>query len=168
MTETAAREIKVDPSRTMLRHTLATLAYRGGKGVRDAPASFAHFKASAGTRTPVQIMAHIGDVMDWGLSIAKGQQAWKNSEPLAWDAEVSRLFSSIKAFDDYLASSEALHAPVEKLFQGPIADALTHVGQICMLRRIAGAEIRGENYFQAEIEAGRVGPDQPRPRREFD
>ena len=168
MTETAAKEIHADAARATLRHTLATLAYRGGKSVRNAPATFAHFKASASTRTPVQIVAHIGDVMDWGLSIAKGQQAWKNSEPLVWDAEVSRFFSTIQAFDDYLASSEPLHGSVEKLFQGPIADALTHVGQLSMLRRIAGAEIRGENYFQAEIQAGRVGPDQAQPRREFD
>jgi hypothetical protein len=152
----------------MLRHTLATLAYRGGKAVRHAPATFADFQAGKGTRTPGQILAHIGDLMDWALSIAKGQQKWQNSEPLPWNLEVERFFAALKAFDDFLASSQPLGAPAEKLFQGPIADALNHVGQINMLRRQAGAPVRGENYFVADIAAGRVGPDQAAPKREFD
>jgi hypothetical protein len=168
MTETAAKEEYADAARELLRHTLATLAYRGGKAVRNAPASFADFKASETTRTPLQILAHIGDLMDWALSIAQGQQKWNNSGPLAWDAEVNRFHGSLKEFDDFLASSQPLHAPIEKLFQGPVADAFTHVGQICMLRRIAGAQIRGENYFVAEVVAGRLGPEQAQPRREFD
>ncbi|HVO79935.1 MAG TPA: hypothetical protein VMT28_04355 [Terriglobales bacterium] len=157
-----------DPGREMLRHTLATLAYRGGKAVRHAPATFADFQAGKGTRTPGQILAHIGDLMDWALSIAKGQQKWQNSEPLPWNLEVERFFAALKAFDDFLASSQPLGAPAERLFQGPIADALNHVGQINMLRRQAGAPVRGENYFVADIAAGRVGPDQAAPKREFD
>ncbi len=156
-----------DRGREMLRHTLATLAYRGGKAVRNAPSTFAVFQAGDGTRQPAQILAHIGDLMDWGLSIAKGQQKWQNSEPLPWDREVQRFFAAIKAFDDFLASGEQVQAPVEQLFQGPIADALTHVGQLNMLRRRAGAPVLGENYFVADIAAGRVGPDQAAPKREF-
>ncbi|MBZ5597005.1 MAG: hypothetical protein LAN83_01675 [Acidobacteriia bacterium] len=157
-----------DPSREMLRHMLATLAYRGGKAVRHAPQSFRDFGAGEGVRTPGQILAHIGDLMDWGLSIAKGQQKWQNSEPLPWNQEVDRFFAALKAFEDFLASSQPLGAPVEKLFQGPIADALTHVGQIAMLRRLANAPVRGENYFVADMAAGRVGPEQAPPKREFD
>jgi len=160
--------VSKDPGREMLRHTLATLAYRGGKAVRHAPATFADFQAGKGTRTPGQILAHIGDLMDWALSIAKGQQKWQNSEPLPWNLEVERFFAALKAFDDFLASSQPLGAPAERLFQGPIADALNHVGQINMLRRQAGAPVRGENYFVADIAAGRVGPDQAAPKREFD
>jgi len=157
-----------DPARELLRHALATLAYRGGKAVRGAPASFAEFRAAESTRTPVQILAHIGDLMDWGLSIARGQQKWHDSTPLPWDEEVKRFFSALKQFDDFLASQQPLQAPVEKLFQGPVADALTHVGQIAILRRIAGAAIRGESYFVAEIVTGRVGAEQAAPKREFD
>jgi len=157
-----------DRARDLLRHTLATLAYRGGKAVRGAPAPFAEFRAAESTRTPAQILAHIGDLMDWGLSIARGQQKWHNSTPLAWDQEVNRFFSALKQFDDFLASEQPLQAPVEKLFQGPVADALTHVGQIAILRRIAGAAIRGESYFAAEITAGRVGAEQSAPKWEFD
>jgi hypothetical protein len=155
-------------SRELLRHTLATLAYRGGKAVRNAPADFSGFHAAATTRTPGQILAHIGDLMDWGLSMACGERKWHSSEPQLWDEDVQRFFTALKAFDDYLASAEPLQAPAEKLFQGPVADALTHVGQLTYLRRLAGAPIKGENYFTADIATGRVGSEQTPPKREFD
>jgi hypothetical protein len=155
-------------ARALLRHALATLAYRGGKAIRSAPASFVNYRCSESSRTPVEILAHIGDLLDWGLSIAEGQQKWQTSAPLAWEKERERFFAALKKFDDYLASEEPLHVPAEKLLQGPLADALTHTGQIAMLRRISGAPIKGESYFAAEIAVGRVGDDQAAPRREFD
>ena len=155
-------------SRAFLRHCLATLAYRGGKSVRGAPPEFASFKAGETSRTPAQILAHIGDLLDWMLSLAKGEQAWHNSVPLPWEEEVARFHRGLAAVDDYLASSEPLHETPEKLFQGPVADAINHVGQIAMLRRMAGAPMKGENYHQADIAAGRVGAEQAAPRREFD
>jgi hypothetical protein len=118
-------------------------------------------------RTPVRILAHIGDLFDWALSMARGEAAWKDSEPLPWSAEVERFFGTLKRFDDYLASNKPLHNSTEKLFQGPVADALTHIGQLAMLRRLAGCAIKGENYFKAEIVVGRVGAEQTAPRREF-
>jgi hypothetical protein len=155
-------------NREMLRHTVATLAYRGAKAVRDAPESFADFKASPTTRTPAKILAHIGDLLDWALSIAQGNEAWHNAEPLAWAEEIARFHTALTRFDEYLASDGELHASCERMFQGPIADALTHVGQIAMLRRVAGDPMKGENYSRAKIEAGNVGPEQQRPKREFD
>lgn len=154
-----------DPKRDFLRHTLATLAYRGGKAVRNAPGEFADFEGAG--RRPVQILAHLGDLMDWALSMAQGKRGYTESQPLGWDEEVRRFFSALQRFDDYLASAEPVHAPIEKLFQGPIADALTHVGQIAMLRRMAGAPIAGENYFVADIAMGRVGAEQAAPRKTF-
>jgi hypothetical protein len=160
--------VNSDQKREMLRHTVATLAYRGGKAVRGASDSFASFKASATTRTPAEILAHIGDLLDWALSIATGKETWNNAEPLSWDKEIERFHAALKSFDDYLASDGALDASCERLFQGPVADALTHVGQIAMLRRIAGEPMKGENYSRAKIEAGRVGAAQEMPKREFD
>ena len=157
-----------DQKREILQHTVATLAYRGAKAVRDAPDSFASFKASETTRTPAQILAHIGDLLDWGLSIAKGTETWNNSEPLEWNEEINRFHAALEKFDNFLASDAELSASCERLFQGPIADALTHVGQLTMLRRIAGAPIKGENYSRAKIEAGRVGAEQAAPKGEFD
>jgi hypothetical protein len=144
----------------LLRHTLATIAYRGGKAVRDAPETFAEFRVSAAGWTPAQILAHIGDLFDWALSIAEGRQNWHDSSPLVWDKEVERFHAALGAFDEYLAAGKPLNAPAEKLLQGPIADALTHVGQLAMLRRLAGAPIPAENYFVADIVAGRTGAEQ--------
>jgi hypothetical protein len=157
-----------DTKREMLRHTVATLAYRGAKAVRGAPDSFASFQASETTRTPAQILAHVVDLLDWALSIAKGAETWNNSEPLPWNQEVAHFHQALESFDNYLASDAELSANCERLFQGPIADALTHVGQLTMLRRIAGAPIKGENYSRAKIESGRVGAEQATPKREFD
>ena len=152
----------------MLRHTLATLAYRGGKALRGAPPEFSTFRASDGTRTPGEILAHIGDLLDWALSLANGAQKWQNSPALSWDQGSARFFTALEALDRRLASDEPSACPPEKLFQGPIADALTHVGQINMLRRIAGCPIKGENYFIATISAGTVGSQQAAARLEFD
>jgi hypothetical protein len=154
-----------DPKTELLRHTLATLAYRGGKAVRGAPSEFAVFGGAG--RTPAQILAHIGDLLDWALSIAEGKQRWQNSQTLPWEKEVERFFAALQAFDHFLASGSPSAVLPERLFQGPIADALTHVGQIAMMRRLAGVPMKGENYFQAEIAVGRVGADQSAPLREF-
>ena len=156
-----------DATRQLLRHTVATVAYRGEKALRGAPESFANFAVGEKPRTPAQILAHVGDLFDWALSIARGEQSWNDAKPRPWNEEVERFFAALRKFDDFLASSEPLRAPAEGLVQGPIADALTHVGQIAMLRRLAGCPIKGENYFKAEIVAGRVGSEQAAPRREF-
>jgi hypothetical protein len=157
-----------DAERHLLRHTVATVAYRAGKALRDAPDHFDTFHIGDKTRTPGQILAHMGDLFDWAVSIAQGKQAWHDSTPLPWNAEVERFFGAVKRFDDLLASAEPLHASAECLYQGPVSDALTHVGQIAMLRRLAGSPIKGENFFRAEISAGHVGLEQPAPRREFE
>ena len=157
----------MDSARQLLRHSLATLAYRAAKPLRGAPDSFCKFKASAETRTPVEILAHMGDLLDWALSSARGAERWHNATPLPWSQETDRFFAALKAFDAYLASDEPLHATPEKLLQAPIADALTHVGQIAILRRLAGSAVRGENYSVANIAIGTVGAEQPAPVYEF-
>lgn len=156
-----------DPTRQLLRHTIATLAYRGGKTLREAPPGFAEHSAGEKTRTPGQILAHLGDLLDWALTQAQGKQAWHNSPVQSWDADTKRFFAALQALDDYLGSDATLACSPETLFQGAIADSLTHVGQLAILRRLAGAPIRGENYAQAEIVAGRVTDQQAAPRREF-
>jgi hypothetical protein len=152
----------------MLRHTAATLAYRGRKVIQGVGEEFARFHAGGTTRTPVEILAHIGDLLDWALSMARGRPAWHDTEPRSWQNEAERFFEGLKAFETYLASDAPLMAEPERLFQGPVADALTHVGQIAILRRLASAPIRGENYYAADITTGVVGPEQAPPRKEFD
>jgi hypothetical protein len=158
---------ETDTARELFRHTLATLAYRGGKTLRDAGADFPTFRAGEKTRTPLEILAHIGDLLEWALSIAKGKEAWTKRELGTWNQEVERFFVSLQEFDNFLASAEPMACSPQQLFQAPVADAFTHVGQLAMLRGLSGNPIRGENYFKADIVTGRVGPEQAAPNYEF-
>jgi hypothetical protein len=158
----------MDDKRALLRHTVATVAYRGAKAVRGAPESFATFTPDGSPRTAGRILAHIGDLYDWVLSQAQGAEKWNDSTPLAWEREVERFFAAVQRFDEYLASDAPLAVAPERLFQGAIADSLTHVGQLAMMRRLSGAKIKGENYSRADIQTGRVGAEQTPAKREFD
>jgi hypothetical protein len=151
---------------SMLRHTVATLAYRAAKVLRDAPDGFSSFAVSE-PRTPGRILAHLCDLFDWALSIAEDRQTWHNSEPGTWEADTARFFAALDTFDRRLEAGIAPGCDPRRLFQGPVADALTHVGQIAMLRRLAGSPVKGENYHVAPIAAGRCGADQHPPVREF-
>ncbi len=146
----------LDVKRELLRHLVATVAYRGGIAIADAPENFAVFRVDETARTPGELLAHIGDLLEGSRSLVQGEMVYLASPPLPWGEEVSRFFSAVKALDSYLASDAPLACPVEKLIQGPIGDALTHVGQIVMLRRLAGSPIRAESYFTAEIIPGGV------------
>jgi hypothetical protein len=155
--------------RALLRHMLATIAYRGGKAIRGVPEGFATFRAEGSLNTPVLLLAHIGDLIEWAHRWCQGEErSYKISEPLEWSGEVQRFYGLLESFDQYLASGGSLQAGLEALFQAPIADALTHIGQLALLRRMAGDPVPGEAYHLAEIVAGRVGPDQSKPGREFE
>jgi hypothetical protein len=155
----------MDDKRELLRHTVASLAYRAARALEDAPAQFGEFSGAG--RQPVQILAHMGDLFDWAISAVQGNEHWHTSKPHSWVTEKQRFFGSLHAFDAYLASNEPLYVSAEALFQGPIADALTHVGQLAMMRRLAGSPICGENYFLSEIKTGQVGSEQPAPVQPF-
>jgi hypothetical protein len=146
----------LDLKRELLRHLLATLVFRASIAISDAPEDFAGFKIDETIRTPGEILAHIGDLLQGSLYLMKGELVYLNSVPLPWEEEVIRFFSAAKELDSYLTSDAPLNQPIEKLIQGPIADALTHIGQIVMLRRAAGKPIRVENYFTAEIIADEI------------
>jgi len=150
-----------------VRHALATLAYRLGKVLRGTPESFREFEAAPSVRNPGQILAHIGDLMDWALAQVEGRKQWRDSEPRSWDQEIARFFAALEALDQRIAAQGLGAASAEKLFQSAIADALTHTGQLALLRRIAGIPVRPENYAAADIAQGRVGPEQSPPRAEF-
>jgi len=156
--------------REMLRHTVATVAYRAAKTMRGAPETFAEFRPGPKSNSAVEIVAHMGDLYDWALSMAKGQPKWNNSTPQPWDEECARFFAALKAFDDALAGNGEIKYDLTRLFQGPVADSLTHTGQLAMLRRLHGAPMKGESYNRADIAVGRVGADQTPadPKYEFD
>jgi hypothetical protein len=155
----------MDEKRELLRHTLATVAYRAARALEGAPDHFAGF-AGAG-RMPVQILSHMGDLFEWALSAAMGQERWRATQPRPWAEEQQRFSESLQTFDAFLATGGPLHASVERLLQGPVADALTHVGQLAMLRRLSGSPTHGESFFDSDIKAGQVGADQPAAVRPF-
>lgn len=158
----------IDTSRAVLRHLAATLAYRAAKVLREAPPGFGSASFGASTRRPVLIVAHMADLMAWGVTIAQGSVSWKPAGTGEWDAEVRRFFDGLATLDRELAREAPFTGSIAQLIQGPLADALTHVGQLAMLRGMAGAPVRPESYARADIAPGRVGLDQPAARREFD
>jgi hypothetical protein len=157
-----------DDPRPLLRRIVATLAYRAAKVLRDVPPDFGVMQAGPATRRPVQIVAHLGDLMTWAVSLAQGTSVWNAGGSDDWDAEVRRFFDGLAALDAELAADRPFEGSAERLIQGPLADALTHVGQLAMLRGMAGAPIRPESYARADVVIGRIGLEQAPPRREFD
>ncbi len=156
--------------REFLRHTCATVAYRAAKTMRGAPDSFAHYKPGPSSKTPLEIVAHMGDLFDWGLTIVRGDPKWNSATPQDWDSECKRFFAALARFDEALGSTEPVHNELTRIFQGPVADALTHTGQLAMLRRLHGSPMKGESYTRADIVIGRVTSEQTPadPKFEFD
>jgi hypothetical protein len=155
-------------SRPFLRHTLATLAYRAAKVLGDVPEGFAHSRVSPTTRTPLQILTHMCDLMEWGERMAHGERRWQHAPCEDWDEALARFFAGLEALDTALVDTSADPAAEEAIFQGPVADALTHVGQLALLRGIAGVPVQPESYARALIRVGVVGLSQPAERVEFD
>ncbi|MDQ4123469.1 MAG: hypothetical protein M3209_18695 [Acidobacteriota bacterium] len=146
----------LDLKRELFRHLVATLAFRAKIAVLGAPLDFEAFKINETIRTPGEILAHMGDLLEGSLYLMKGELVVLNSVPLPWKDEVRRFFSAVEEFDSYLASEATLNQSIEKITQGPITDALTHVGQIVLMRRAAGSPVQVESYFTAEIIPGKT------------
>lgn len=160
----------MNETRQFLRHATATIAYRGGKALRGAPPEFAHYKAGPSTRTPLEILSHIGDLLEVSAARLRGPTQWREAPLETWEKQVARFHAALASIDAALAAEAPIDVPLDKWYQGPFADALTHVGQLAMLRRMFGAPMKGEAYFYADIQPGRVGPDQTPadPKYEFD
>ncbi len=156
------------PERAVLRHLTATLAYRAAKVLREVPPGFDAGTCGPATRRPVQIVAHMADLLAWAMTLVQGDYVWKALGGDDWNVEVQRFFSGLAELDRALAADALSTDSAHKLIQGPLADALTHVGQLAMLRGMSGHPVRPESYARAEIVAGRVGLEQALPVREFD
>ncbi len=133
---------------------VATVVFRGRIAIADAPPDFPEFRLAPETRSPAEILAHIGDLLVGTRILLQGDFVELGSAPLMWNDECQRFVAAAKELDTFLASDIPLAHPVEKFVQGPIGDALTHIGQIVLLRRLAGSPIRPEPYFTAEIVPG--------------
>ena len=138
----------------LFRHLIATLGHRFGVAVKDSPPGFADYIACPGARTPGQVLAHIHVLVEWSTNVVQGGGERPQEAALVWDQAVRRLYQLLQSLDDAVVHAEGKAFPIEKLLQGPIADALTHVGQLTMLRRMAGAPVQTDSYFRADISAG--------------
>ena len=154
--------------RDLLRHTVATLAYRAEKVLRDAPEGFANIRVSSSSRSALEIVSHLGDLIQWAERMANGEYVWAPQPASDWTAACDRFFALLREFDAALAKTDFEKFAPGVIFQGPIADALTHVGQLALMRGVAGSAVRPESYARAQIEAGKVGREQSSTRKEFD
>ena len=154
----------MEPTVQAVRHVLATLAYRFQKAVRGAPESFTELDAGHGIRTPREIVHHMNGVLGYlREGVARGDpDAWYDHPELDLAGEIAALHASLHELDDLLTAERDWNVDtLHRMIQGPLADALTHVGQLALLRRVAGDPIPAENFFKADVTIGRVGPDQP-------
>ena len=152
----------------LVRHLLASLVYRTTKIIHDAPADYPQASIGCGVRTPEKVLGHINSL------IQLSNRFWTHEKPVSmevrrnetgkkgWELEVKLFYKMVAEFDETLKihTSPRKHTP-EKILQGPLTDAFTHVGQLALLRRMAGSPIEGESYWMADVQVGRLGPDQP-------
>ena len=142
----------------LLRHAVATLAYRARKPLKDAPEEMDAARLCEGGMSGREVVDHMSDVLLWGAGHVSGNPRWATANSPTWEMACDRFWTALAGFD-LIIDTHAEDCPVDRILQGPVADCLTHVGQLATLRRMAGAPIEPENYFKAEIEAGHVdGP----------
>lgn len=154
----------MDIKRKLLNHFLAALAYRTQKALRGAPDDFGSFRAMEGVRTPAELLRHMTSVLGYARTHFIGGRYWP--DPLdSLDEEISRFHDMLGLLAQHLRNGDPLLDGMseERLLQGPFSDAMTHAGQLALLRRLAGAPVPPENFIVAEIEPERLGPDQAEP-----
>ncbi|MCM3873287.1 MAG: hypothetical protein ND895_21605 [Pyrinomonadaceae bacterium] len=154
----------MDDKRLLLRHFLAALAYRTQKALRGAPSDFGSFRAAEEVRTPAELVRHMTSVLGYARTVFVGGRYWPDPLPSLHD-EILRFHEMLQDLARHLeVGTPLLHdMTTEQLIQGPFADAMTHAGQLGMLRRLAGAPVPPENFVVAEIDPKRLGPDQAEP-----
>jgi hypothetical protein len=154
----------MDDKRKLLRHFLAALAYRTQKALRGASPQFGSFRAAAGVRTPAELVRHMTSVLGYARTYFIGGRYWPEPLP-SLDAEVARFHEMVRDVAAHVEKgpSPGLDISAERLLQGPFSDAMTHAGQLALLRRLAGNPVAPENFIVADVHADRLGPDQPEP-----
>jgi hypothetical protein len=150
--------------RRLLRHFLAALAYRTQKALRDAPADFGSFRGGAGVRTPSELVCHMTSVLGYARTFFVGG-SYRPAPLPALSDELQRFHEMLEDLGAHLESTEPLlqGMTAERLLQGPFSDAMTHAGQLALLRRLAGNPVAPENFIVANIDAQRLGSQQADP-----
>ena len=154
----------MDDKRTLLRHFLAALAYRTQKALRDAPPEFAVFRAGDGVRTPAELVRHMTSVLGYACTFFVGGSYRPEALPSLQD-EITRFHEMLETLATHIDAGTPLLQQMspERLLQGPLADAMTHAGQLAMLRRLAGVPVPPENFIVADIDSKRLSSRQSEP-----
>lgn len=152
----------MDDEDRLLRHFLASIAYHASKAIRDAPPGYPELDAGMGVRTPRQILHHVTGVLCYAHSFYERYETTRFSQE-PWGGEVDRFYETLRRLDASMATGKPREVSGTQLLQGPLSDAMAHIGQMLMLRRLAGSPVPSENFIYADIRVGRVGPDQPEP-----
>jgi hypothetical protein len=153
----------MDAKREMLRHFLAALAYRTQKALRDAPAEFAWFQAGAKVRTPLELVRHMDSVLGYARTYFVGG-TYQPPQLQDFQATIAHFHEVLTDLARHLSEGTELRGiTAEQILQGPFSDAMTHAGQLALLRRLAGSPVPPENFIFAEVQASNLGPDQPLP-----
>lgn len=157
----------MNQEQALLRHFLATIAYRTQKALRDAPQHYPHFAAGHQARTPVEVLRHMTSLMGYVRTLFLGGTFPVKPEPLPTLAdEITRFHNMLADVGRLVTAGTPLRGiSNQQLLQGPFADVMTHVGQLALLRRLADAPVAPENFIYAEIRSDRLGPDQAKPAR---
>ena len=154
----------MDESRRLLQHFLAALAYRTQKAVRGAPASYAEFSAYTHSRTPHELVWHMTGVIGYARTFLHGGE-WAPPRLDTFADELQRFHDTLEQLGaDFANPALAAAITDEQFLHGPLADAMTHVGQLAMLRRMVGSPVPSENFIMADVRADNLGADQPEPR----
>ena len=152
----------MDDEDGLLRHFLASIAYHASKAIRDAPPNYPELDVGMGVRTPRRILNHVTGVLSYAHSFYE-QYDTTYFEDKPWGDEVDHFYETLGRLDASMAESKPREVTERQLLQGPLSDAMAHVGQLLMLRRLAGSPVPSENFIYADIRVGVVGPDQPDP-----
>ena len=154
----------MNDKRVLLKHFLAALAYRTQKALRDAPPEFGSFKPPADVRTPQELVRHMTSVLGYSRTYFIGG-SYRPEALNSLEEEVSRFHLMLEDLGQHLANGTPLLGEMteEQLLQGPFADAMTHAGQLAMLRRFAGSPVAPENFIVADIKHNQLGSNQPKP-----
>ena len=154
----------MDDKRQVLRHFLAALAYRTQKALRGAPAEFGSFRAAAGVRTPAELVCHMTSVLGYARTFFVGGE-YRPAPLPSLEEEVTRFHEMLVRLAQHLETGSPLlrEMSAERLLQGPFADAMSHAGQLAILRRLCGSPVAPENFIVAAIDGERCGAEQAEP-----
>ncbi len=133
-----------------IQHFLKVLSYRFEKAIHNAAESYPKHASGHGIRTPLELLGHMNGVLEFAISSLKNQPR-RNIPEQSWQEQITLYYEKLKELNQLMQENSFDTDTLERILQGPLADAMTHIGQLAMMRRLANSAIAGENYFAADM-----------------